>query len=304
MYKLNDTTAAVLTLDFFTPVVDDPYTFGAIAAANSLSDVFAMGAKPLTALNILSFPRCLGVSVASDVLRGGADKVKEAGAVVLGGHSIDDKEPKYGLSVFGTCNPTDLWSNSAARVGDDLFYTLPVGIGIMCAAHRVGLISEEEFSPVINAMMQLNMYAANAISEINSRHKNAVSSVTDVTGFGLCGHLHEMMLGSGASAQLNWEDIALFDKAYSLSADFCRPGKTIDLIAWANDFTRDLQDRQPAQLDAMMGVLCDPQTSGGLLLSINPDFSAEFAEIAQDNCGFKASKIGKVIQGEAGIIYL
>ena len=204
VYRLNDDTAAVLTLDFFTPVVDDPYEFGAIAAANALSDVFAMGAKPLTALNILAFPCSLGTDVVADVLRGGADKVREAGAFVVGGHSIEDDEPKYGLSVFGTVHPDRIVRNGGAQPGDALFYTKVLGSGIMNSAFRAGFEDDEGMRPVIESMMELNRAGAEAMAAVHAH------AATDVTGFGLAGHLHEMLEASDASAELVWDDLPLF----------------------------------------------------------------------------------------------
>ena len=201
VYRLNDDTAAVLTLDFFTPVVDDPYEFGAIAAANALSDVFAMGAKPLTALNILAFPCSLGTDVVADVLRGGADKVREAGAFVVGGHSIEDDEPKYGLSVFGTVHPDCIVRNGGAQPGDALFYTKVLGSGIMNSAFRAGFEDDEGMRPVIASMMELNKAGSEAMAAAH------VHAATDVTGFGLAGHLHEMLDASDASAELVWDDL-------------------------------------------------------------------------------------------------
>ena len=227
VYRLNDDTAAVLTLDFFTPVVDDPYEFGAIAAANALSDVFAMGAKPLTALNILAFPCSLGTDVVADVLRGGADKVREAGAFVVGGHSIEDDEPKYGLSVFGTVHPDCIVRNGGAQPGDALFYTKVLGSGIMNSAFRAGFEDDEGMRPVIASMMELNKAGSEAMAAAH------VHAATDVTGFGLAGHLHEMLDASDASAELVWDDLPLFEGVYRYSCDFCRPAKTFGIIDWA-----------------------------------------------------------------------
>ena len=198
VWQVDKDNAAVLTLDFFTPVVDDPYEFGAVAAANALSDVFAMGGKPVTALNILAFPSCMGTEVVGDVLRGGADKVREAGAFVVGGHSIEDDEPKYGLSVFGLVHPERMVRNGGAQPGDALYYTKTLGTGIMNAALRAKLRTDEDLRPVIDGMMELNRAAAEAMLECD------VHACTDVTGFGLAGHLHEMLEASGCAARLDW----------------------------------------------------------------------------------------------------
>ena len=295
VYRLNDDTAAVLTLDFFTPVVDDPYEFGAIAAANALSDVFAMGAKPLTALNILAFPCSLGTDVVADVLRGGADKVREAGAFVVGGHSIEDDEPKYGLSVFGTVHPDRIVRNGGAQPGDALFYTKVLGSGIMNSAFRAGLEDDEGMHPVIASMMELNKAGSEAMAAAH------VHAATDVTGFGLAGHLHEMLDASNASAELVWDDLPLFEGVYRYSCDFCRPAKTFGIIDWARAFVRQggLGDEE---FENRMGVLCDPQTSGGLLVAVAPDEADEFARAFEAAAGRAPALIGRVRDGAAGEI--
>lgn len=295
VYRLDDRTAAVLTLDFFTPVVDDPYEFGAVAAANALSDVFAMGARPLVALNILAFPSSLGKDVAAEVLRGGADKVRETGAIVAGGHSIDDDEPKYGLAVFGTAHPDRIVRNAGAQPGDALFYTKRLGTGIMNAAFRAELVGDAAVRPAIESMMELNRAGAEAMLEADAH------AATDVTGFGLVGHLHEMLEASGAAAVLNWEALPLFDGVLDFSRDFCRPGKTFDLIEWASTFVT-LEGLDDEEADARMGVLCDPQTSGGLLVAVPPKAEGAFAKAFQEQTGRTPAKIGRVVAGAPGTI--
>lgn len=295
VYRLSDDMAAVLTLDFFTPVVDDPYEFGAIAAANALSDVFAMGAKPLTALNILAFPCSLGTDVVAEVLRGGADKVTEAGAFVVGGHSIEDDEPKYGLSVFGTVHPDRLVRNGDAQPGDVLFYTKPIGSGLMNSAFRAGFEHDESMRPVIESMMELNKAGADAMREVS------VHAATDVTGFGLAGHLHEMLEASGCAAELVWDALPLFEGAYQYSCDFCRPAKTFGLIDWAREFVSQgtLSDEE---FENRMGVLCDPQTSGGLLVALAKSDAETFALAFERITGRAPARIGSVNAGPSGTI--
>lgn len=292
---MDDDTAAVLTLDFFAPVVDDPYEFGAVAAANALSDVFAMGARPLAALNILAFPCSLGKDVASEVLRGGSDKVREAGAVLAGGHSVEDDEPKYGLAVFGTVHPGRIVRNDGARPGDALFYTKPLGTGIANAAFRAGLIDDAGMRPAIDSMMELNRAPAEAMLAAGAH------AATDVTGFGLAGHLHEMLEASGAAAALEWGALPLLDGTLELSRDFCRPGKTFDLVEWAGAFVSQ-EALDDAELEARMGVLCDPQTSGGLLVAVPPDAVATFEEAFEKAAGRAPSLIGRVTDGAPGTI--
>lgn len=297
VYRIDDDLAAVLTLDFFTPVVDDPYEFGCVAAANALSDVFAMGARPVTALNILAFPVWLGTDVVAEVMRGGSDKVSEAGAFVVGGHSIDDDEPKYGLSVFGLVDPDKIVRNAGAQAGDVLFYTKPLGIGIKNSAFRAGLETDESIRPVVKAMMELNKPGADAMKRI---HPHAA---TDVTGFGLAGHLHGMLEPSGVAARLNWDALPLFDNVYRYSCDYCRPGRSFEIIKWAAPFVkRGVLD--PQEYDNRMGVLCDPQTSGGLLVSVAPDEADLFARAFEEAAGRQPARIGEVVDGPAGFIFL
>ncbi len=297
IYKIDDETAAVLTLDFFTPVVDDPYEFGAVAAANALSDVFAMGGKPLTALNILAFPVALGTQVVAEVMRGGSDKVREAGAFVVGGHSIDDDEPKYGLSVFGTVHPDRIIRNAGAEEGDVLFYTKPLGTGIMNAAAKAGLEPEGTMRPVIESMMELNMYGARAMKKVR------VHAATDVTGFGLAGHLNEMLMPSGVAATVRWDALPLFKGVFEYSSIYCRPARTLDIVDWATPFVKR-GTLDAIEYDNRMGVLCDPQTSGGLLLSIPREDADAFATAFHGETGRDPSLIGEVVAGPAGMIFL
>ena len=297
VYKLRDDLAAVLTVDFFTPVVDDPYEFGAIAAANALSDVFAMGVKPLAALNILAFPVALGTDVVAEVVRGGSDKVREAGAFIVGGHSIDDDEPKYGLAVFGTAHPDDIIRNEGARAGDVLYYSKRIGMGIMNSAFAAKMEDDAGMRPVIEAMMELNKRAAEAFEGLD------VHACTDVTGFGLAGHLHEMLEPSGVSAIVNWDDLPLFDGVYRYSEIGCRPGRGYDVQKWAEGFVRrgTLPDDEYGN---RMGVLCDPQTSGGLLVALPPDQAARYEQRFAELLGRAPYRIGEVVDGPRGTIFM
>lgn len=297
IYQVDEDNAAVLTLDFFTPVVDDPYDFGQVAAANALSDVFAMGGKPVCALNILAFPSCFGTEVVGEVIRGGADKVREAGAFVVGGHSIEDDEPKYGLSVFGLVNPHNIVRNEGAKPGDALYYTKTIGTGIMNAALRAGLKTDEDLVPVIEGMKELNKHAATAMRQAG------VHAATDVTGFGLAGHLHEMLEPSGCAAEIEWDALPLFDDVYQLSCDYCRPGKSFGIIDWASAFVEQgsLDD---FEFDNRMGVICDPQTSGGLLVAIPPEEAETFEAAFAGLTGRLPSRIGTIVEGKAGTIRL
>ena len=297
VYKLRDDLVAVLTLDFFTPVVDDPYEFGCVAAANALSDVFAMGVKPLAALNILAFPVSLGTKVVAEVMRGGSDKVREAGAFIVGGHSIDDDEPKYGLAVFGTAHPDEILRNGGATAGDVLYYSKPIGMGIMNSAFTAKMEDDQSMRPVIEAMMELNRYAAEAFEGLD------VHACTDVTGFGLAGHLHEMLEPSKMAAIIDWDRLPLFDKVYEYSSIGCRPGRGYDVQDWAEEFVRK-GTLSEEEYNNRMGVLCDPQTSGGLLVALpaeqGPAYEAKFEELL----GRKPARIGEIVDGPVGTIFI
>ena len=297
VYRINDDTAAVLTVDFFTPVVDDPYEFGAIAAANALSDVFAMGAKPLTALNILAFPVSLGTGVVGEVLRGGADKVAEAGAFVVGGHTIDDDEPKYGLSVFGTVHPGKIVRNAGARDGDVLIYTKKLGTGILGSAFRAGFETDASMRQVIEGMMELNKNAALAFESLD------VHACTDVTGFGLAGHLHEMLSASGVGAVIDWAALPLYERVYEYSCEYCRPGRSFNIVEWARPFVRR-GTLAEEEYDNRMGVLCDPQTSGGLLMALPEGQARAYCEAFAALSGREPAVIGSVVDAPTGLIFM
>lgn len=297
VYRLDDDTAAVLTVDFFTPIVDDPYDFGRITAANALSDVYAMGGTPLVALNLLAFPCSMGPDVVGQVVKGGADKVREAGAVTVGGHTIDDAEPKFGLSVFGTVHPDRVVKNHGCVPGDVLYLTKPIGTGIMMTALKRGLETEDSVSEVIESMAELNRDAARAMVQ------TGVSAGTDVTGFGIMGHLHEMVEASGCAARLDWDRIPLFEGALAYAAAGCWPGRTKDIIAWAEPFVDADRTDPVAHRDRML-VLCDPQTSGGLLVAVDPSRADEFERLFGEYAGRPAARIGEAVAGVPGTVHV
>lgn len=296
VWKLNETLAAVLTVDFFTPVVDDPYEFGRVAAANALSDVFAMGAQPHVALNLLALDSNLGTEVAASILQGGADAVAEAGAFVSGGHTIDDDEPKYGLSVFGTVAPDAIVRNEGALPGDVLYLTKPLGTGIMSAAVKIGQITEEDMRPVVNSMMELNAAGSRAMIAAH------VHAATDVTGFGLAGHLHEMLEASGCSAVIDFAALPLFKRVWQLSCDYCRPGRTFSIIDDLEEFICQ-GSLDEDEFDNRLGVICDPQTSGGILAAIPASEAATFEREFEERAGRKPARIGRIAEGNAGHIF-
>ena len=297
VWKLTDDLAAVLTVDFFTPVVDDPYEFGRIAAANALSDVFAMGATPHVALNLLALDCNLGAEVAAEILRGGADVVSEAGAVIAGGHTVDDAEPKYGLAVFGTVRPDHIMRNQGAQPGDVLYLTKPLGTGIMAAAARIGRIDDTALRPAIESMMQLNAAGARAAIEVGAH------ALTDVTGFGLAGHLHEMLEASGCAAAVHWDSLPLFEGVVEHARAYCRPSRGFETADFAQSFVNQgtLDDEE---FDVRLAVLSDPQTSGGLLVAVSPQAASAFESACLHHGVATCAPIGKVEQGEAGLINL
>lgn len=292
VWKVDESTAAVLTVDFLTPLVDDPYDFGRIAAANALSDVFAMGATPTCALNILALDCTLGNEVAAEVLRGGADAAAEAQCFIVGGHSVDDPEPKYGLCVFGTVNPRHIIANRGARPEDVLVLTKPLGTGLLSAAYKIDEITLERFQPAIDSMKELNRAGGIALQEADAH------AATDVTGFGLAGHLHEMLEASGVSARIIWDALPLFPGAWELSCAYCRPNRTFSIMDFAEPFVQQgsLDDDE---FDNRMAVICDPQTSGGILAAVAPERVEQFMTAFQREANREAYIIGKIIDSPA-----
>lgn len=256
VYQVSKELAIIQTVDFFTPVVDDPYLFGQIAAANALSDVYAMGGEPKLALNLAAFPNCLDIEILGEILRGGADKVMEAGAVLAGGHTISDEEPKYGLCVTGFVHPENMWKNYGARPGDSLILTKPLGSGIISTAVKGELASEEELREAVKVMTTLNKYARDLAANFS------VHSCTDITGFGLAGHAMEMAKGSEATLVIETEklpvlpgvqeyaEMGLIPAGAYRNREFLESGMESRTEGWRED------------------VLFDPQTSGGLLLAV------------------------------------
>ena len=282
-------------MDFFTPVVDDPYEFGRIAGANALSDVFAMGAKPLVALNLLALDSSLGADVAAAILRGGADAVREAGALVAGGHTIDDDEPKYGLSVFGLVEPNRIIRNKGAQLGDVLYLTKRLGTGIVSAACKIGALTDDQARPAIESMMELNANASLAMLEADAH------AATDVTGFGLAGHLHEMLGASDVAAVLDFAALPLFDNVWKLSCAYCRPNRSFSIMDLAETYIyQEKLDNE--EYDNRMGVMCDPQTSGGLLVAIPPENTEVFEQAFLRRSGRLPWRIGHIVEGTAGTI--
>ncbi len=258
VYRLTDDLAVVMTLDFFPPMVEDPFLFGQIAAANALSDIYAMGADVKTALNIVCFPDTWDLNILGRILEGGLDKVTEAGGVLAGGHSIRDTEVKYGLSVTGTIHPDRIYANCGGNPGDILILTKPLGVGIICAASRVGKASDKALSEAVRSMTTLNKYASEAM------RKYRVNACTDVTGFGFLGHLKEM-LRDGCGAAVDTLTVPFIREAAVYAREF--------IITAAAERNREYLQEYTEFMDvpfSMQELLFDPQTSGGLLIAVDP----------------------------------
>ncbi|MEW5960316.1 MAG: selenide, water dikinase SelD, partial [Chloroflexota bacterium] len=289
-----DELAMVQSVDYITPVVDDPYSFGAIAAANALSDLYAMGARPTLALNLVAYPvKSLPLGVLEQILRGGADKVTEAGASLVGGHSVDDHEPKYGLAVTGLVQPDRVVRNTGARPGDRLILTKPLGLGIITTGIDRGLVNEVTMTRAVAVMTTLNAGAARAMLAVG------VHAATDVTGFGLLGHLREMLAASGVAARVWREAVPVLDEAWGLAAAGCVPDGSYNNFHYLESFvTWEERIERPARL-----VLCDAQTSGGLLLAVSPERTGDLLAALQEQATPTAAVIGEVVaEGPAGHI--
>jgi len=283
----------VQTVDFFTPVVDEPYWYGAIAAANSFSDVYAMGGTPLTALNLVCFPiDSAPADILADILRGGYDKAQEAGVVILGGHSVDDPEPKYGMAVTGVVHPQKVITNADAKPGDLLVLTKPLGTGIITTAAKFDECPADVLDEAIRVMATLNAGAAQAMQEVG------VHSATDVTGFGLIGHLHQMAQASGVAIRLHAGRVPLLPAAERLALQ----GNTTRGGSLNREYVAELlrfSDRVPLSLQH---VLLDPQTSGGLVIAVEPERVSALLEALHARQTPCAEVIGEVLEGQPGQI--
>ncbi len=285
VYKLNDETAIIQTLDFFTPVVDDPYVFGQIAATNSLSDIYAMGGNPILAMNIVCFPACLSTDVLAEILKGGADKVKEAGALLVGGHTVEDNEPKYGLSVTGTVSPNKVITNSGAKPGDVLVLTKPIGLGILNTAIKADMLSKDRINKAVEVMISLNNVAADGMVKVG------VNSCTDITGFGLLGHANEMALGSNVTMVIDSNKVPILDGVKENAEMGLIPAGAYRNREYIKKHV-EIDGSVPTYLE---DILFDPQTSGGLLISLPKNRADELLEYYRQNLSTEFSLIGEVI---------
>jgi selenide,water dikinase len=292
VYRLSDDLALILTLDFFTPVVDDPYLFGQIAVTNALSDVYAMGGMPLVAMNIICFPQEGDVSILQEILKGGHDKMAEAGVLLVGGHSVDDQEIKYGISVTGTVHPDRILKNTGARPGDKLILTKPVGTGIISTAIKADMTDDMIEKKVAGYMNTLNRRPAELMKKFD------VHACTDVTGFGLLGHACEMIEGSNVGMVISASSVPVFLEAI----DFVKMG-LIPAGAYRNEkFRAAFVDKEAEVSDDSMKILFDPQTSGGLIIALSDPEADRLLKQLHDDGISEAAIVGEITQHHAGKI--
>lgn len=294
VFKLTDEIALVQTLDYFTPIVDDAYMFGQIAAANALSDIYAMGGIPKTVLNIVGYPvKKLGPDILADILRGASDKVVESGAVTIGGHSIDDQEPKFGLSVTGIVHPDKVWKNVGAKPGDLLVMTKPIGVGIMTTGIKRQAVTPEQEVKVTEVMATLNKKCAELLHPYNPH------AVTDVTGFGLLGHGSEMARGSEVSFEFFFDSVPVLDGTYELARQGIIPGGSKSNHNW---LVGDVVYEEIALEEQM--ILCDAITSGGLLVALSEQDALAYVASLHKHGVIDAAIVGKVTEKSDKLIYV
>ena len=292
VYQLDKDTGLVFTVDFFPPITDDPYQYGAISAANSLSDVYAMGGKPLLALNVVGFPANLDNEILADILKGGYDKAIESGCLLAGGHTVDDPEPKYGLAVVGIVPPNDTVSNKGAKPGDSLVLTKAIGTGIITTAGKQMKAPDSVIDDAVTIMSTLNKNASEVMMEVG------VNSCTDITGFGLMGHLMSMMKASSCTANINSNDIPVIEGTWDLLREGILPGGTMrnkDSVESSIEWHDDLSEESKL-------LLCDAQTSGGLLISVSEDKTDELLNKLIENGVKSSALIGTIKAQESALI--
>ena len=292
VYRISDELVAVQTVDFFPPIVDDPYQYGQIAAANALSDIYAMGAEPKFCMNLLCVPSCLSLNVVQEILRGGYDKVREAGAIIAGGHTIEDDEPKYGLCVSAFVHPSRILKNSGAEAGAALVLTKPIGSGILTTAAKADLLEEGTLRHLSDTMATLNRYAAEGLAGLTPH------GCTDITGFGLLGHSYEMALGSRHTILLHTDSVPYYPEA----EDYARMG-IIPAGAYKNfAYVKEHVEIQPGVEQSAVDLLCGPQTAGGLLISMPQKQAEEYVKKMEGRLPCCAI-VGTVLeQGEKDVI--
>lgn len=293
VYRLREDLALIATVDFFPPLLDDPYLFGQVTAANALSDVYAMGGDPILALNVVAFPcKDLGTEVLEAILKGGFDKVKEAGALLVGGHTIEDGVPKYGLCVIGTAHPAKTLTNKAARPKDRVILTKPLGSGILTTALRLGLIKEADMQAMLESMLALNVKAKDCMLNVG------VNACTDITGFGLLGHALEMAMGSGVCLKIEANAVPIDPLALKFAEEGVYPGGAKRNLAFGEGSV-SISPRVP---EPLKWLLADPQTSGGLLISVPEDRAEALLSGLRQVGVLSARLIGKVLEAPKGTL--
>ncbi len=293
VYKLDNKTALVQTVDFFPPIVDDPYLYGQISACNALSDVYAMGGKPMTCLAIVCFPtKKLPLEILSRILKGGSDKINEAGALMVGGHTIEDEQPKYGLAVTGIIHPKKAITNANAKIGDELILTKPLGTGIIVTAAKAEIVKETDLEAAVNSMCFLNKSAAEIMQAIG------VNAATDVTGFSLLGHLHQMAMASNVCVELYMNQIPILAGVMEYASLGMIPEGAYNNRKWLERIVTFDSGVEQVRQD----ILFDPQTSGGLLISVGKDKAQKLLRRLR-NAGLKSANIiGRIVKGKKGAI--
>jgi len=303
VYLLNDDLAIVQTVDFFTPIVDDPFTFGQIAAANSLSDVYAMGGKPVSALSIVGFPEKGDTAILEQIIRGGLDKMKEAGCTVIGGHSIRNDDIQFGYSVTGTIHPRKIWKNVGAQTNDVIFLTKPLGTGIISTALKRNSAENSSLAAAVASMSQLNRVAAEALHELTAKFPASIHAVTDVTGFGLLGHAREMALGDPQTGtppitiEIQYRAVPALPGAL----DAARQGMIPGGLNNNRDFLGDCVRFAGSVPQENRALLFDPQTSGGLLVALAAEAAADAVQIFEKH-KIASARIGRAIAKSAALL--
>lgn len=293
VYLVEKDLAVVQTVDFFTPIVNDPRMFGQITAANALSDIYAMGAEPSFALSLIAYPCKFGLDILGEIARGGIEKMQEAGVVVIGGHSIEDDEPKYGFTVTGFCHPDSVIRNCTARDGDLLYATKPIGTGVIATAIKADIVKEEDVMEQLLQVMRLNKYAKDAALKANA------TAMTDITGFGLAGHVFEMAKASGLSVEIITSNIKIYEKALEIASYGIMPAGLHDNKRYLEGAVEIDEDIAREVID----LLFDPQTSGGLLISVSPD-KASILENALKEAGEVFYRVGKFFKSDKPTVFI
>lgn len=292
VYQVNEQQAIISTADFFPPVVDDPYAFGAIAAANALSDIYAMGGRPLMAINLVAWPADLDLTLLSEILRGGSDMVARAGAVIAGGHTVTDDEPKYGLSVTGIVHPQRILTKGGAKPGDYLVLSKPLGTGIITTAHKQDVVDKDDLEAALQSMMRLNERASRVLQ------RPGVHGVTDISGFGLLGHAWEMASQSAASMRFAYDDLPLLPHVRRYIEQGCIPGgaRRNEQYLSTHVVLRERLGREERE------ILWDPQTSGGIFAAIDPALWPELAALSLQKDDVQFWRIGEVVEAAQPVL--